>query len=60
MIYVDIPDEEARRAIFEIQLRKIPVSEDVDRDWLAISSAGLSGAEVVSLCQEGVYFDPPP
>lgn len=53
MIYVSPPDLDARRAILAIQLAKIPHTDDVQVDDLAFATEGYSGAEVVSLCQEG-------
>ena len=55
MLYVGLPDLEARVQILQIHLRKLTVAEDVDVDWLAQETEGFSGAEIAKLCQEAGY-----
>ncbi|MFQ5975416.1 MAG: ATP-binding protein, partial [Candidatus Hydrothermarchaeales archaeon] len=45
-IYVHPPDFEARKKIFELNLREKPLSEDIDFDKLAEMSEGYSGADI--------------
>lgn len=54
-IYVKLPDEVARKAIFKMQSLKSPYATDVDLDHLAKISEGLTGAEIVHFCQEAAY-----
>lgn len=52
LIYVGPPDLLARKKIFEIQFKKMVISSGVDIDYLAATTDGCSGAEIVALCQE--------
>jgi len=44
-IHVGLPDDMARREIFEILFRKTPVADDVDIDQLVQRTHRYSGAE---------------
>lgn len=46
-----LPDEAARRAIFEVQTRGKPLNNTVDFDWLASKTDGVSGAEIAEICR---------
>ncbi|KAJ1674250.1 AAA+-type ATPase [Spiromyces aspiralis] len=52
VLYVGPPDLASRKAIFDIQLRKMAVADDVSTVRLAEITEEFSGAEVVALCQE--------
>jgi AAA family ATPase len=52
LIYVAPPNEAARKEIFRIRTRAVPIAEDVDIDILADQTEGFSGAEVVNICSE--------
>ncbi|XP_012253446.2 ATPase family protein 2 homolog [Athalia rosae] len=52
IVYVPLPDFETRREIFDIKLRKMPVSADVDINDLVDLTEGYSGAEVQAICHE--------
>ncbi|RKP20129.1 spermato proteinis associated 5, partial [Rozella allomycis CSF55] len=51
MIYVGLPDFDARRKIFQLQFDKLSISSDVNIEDLVNMTAGYSGAEVVAICQ---------
>lgn len=52
ILYVSPPDKDSRKAIFAIQLQKIPTNlSDADIDELASLTEGFSGAETVAVCQ---------
>jgi transitional endoplasmic reticulum ATPase len=51
-VHVPVPDEEARRAIFEVHTREKPLADDVDLDWLASETEGYVGADVEAVCRE--------
>lgn len=51
-ILVDIPDKEARKSIFKIHTRKMPLHEDVDIDLLNEMAEGFTGADIENLCRE--------
>ncbi|MCP4647873.1 MAG: AAA family ATPase [bacterium] len=46
IIYMHLPDFEARKAIFKVSLKGLPVSKDVDYDELAKKSGRFSGADI--------------
>ncbi|XP_005176271.1 ATPase family gene 2 protein homolog A [Musca domestica] len=52
IIYVGLPNAEARRQIFSIKLKKMPLAEDVKIDELVQRTEGYSGAEIQAVCHE--------
>lgn len=56
LIYVGPPDYEARRRILLIQFSKMAMDESIDVEALAELTAGFSGAEIVSACQEAGFL----
>ncbi|MCU0350301.1 MAG: ATP-dependent zinc metalloprotease FtsH [Flavobacterium sp.] len=51
-IYVDLPDIRERREIFEVHLRPIKKSEELDTEFLAKQTPGFSGADIANVCNE--------
>ncbi|MCH7659623.1 MAG: CDC48 family AAA ATPase [Euryarchaeota archaeon] len=51
-VHVPVPDEEARRAIFEVHTREKPLADDVDLDELAEAAEGYVGADIEAVCRE--------
>ncbi|KAL5968052.1 Transitional endoplasmic reticulum ATPase, partial [Taenia solium] len=51
LIYIPLPDEKSRVAIFKANLRRSPVAKDVDIDYLAKATNGFSGADLTEICQ---------
>jgi transitional endoplasmic reticulum ATPase len=51
-VHVPVPDEEARRAIFDVHTRHKPLADDVDLDRLARQTEGYVGADIEALCRE--------
>ena len=51
LIYIPMPDLAGRLSIFEANLRKSPVSPEVDLSVLAAATEGLSGADITEICQ---------
>jgi transitional endoplasmic reticulum ATPase len=51
-VYVGLPDPAARRKILELNLKDIPLADDVDREALAKRLDGYSGADVAYLCRK--------
>ncbi|MFB6165525.1 MAG: AAA family ATPase, partial [Haloarculaceae archaeon] len=49
---VPVPDEDARRAIFEVHTRDKPLAEDVDLDELARETEGYVGADIEAVARE--------
>lgn len=54
LIYVPLPDEEGRLGILKAQLRKTPVSGDIDLNYIASKTHGFSGADLGFITQRAV------
>lgn len=54
LIYIPMPDYDARVAILRAQLRKSPVCPDVDLEALATHLECYSGADIAGMCQVAV------
>lgn len=54
LVYVPLPDEAARASILKAQLRKTPVSADIDLDYIASRTHGFSGADLGFVTQRAV------
>ncbi len=55
-IYVDLPDIRERKEIFEVHLRPIKKSENLDVDFLAKQTPGFSGADIANVCNEAALI----
>jgi|UniRef100_A0A7S4GAY8 transitional endoplasmic reticulum ATPase len=51
LVYIPLPDEKARISIFKANLRKSPISEEVDLGFIAKKTHGFSGADITAICQ---------
>jgi len=51
LIYIPMPDLEARLSILKATLRKSPISPDVDLDYLAANTEKYTGADLTEICQ---------
>eukprot|EP00316_Scyphosphaera_apsteinii_P000505 CAMPEP_0119313646 /NCGR_PEP_ID=MMETSP1333-20130426/29826_1 /TAXON_ID=418940 /ORGANISM="Scyphosphaera apsteinii, Strain RCC1455" /LENGTH=907 /DNA_ID=CAMNT_0007318519 /DNA_START=113 /DNA_END=2836 /DNA_ORIENTATION=- len=51
LIYIPVPDHDSRLSIFRANLRKSPLAEDVDLNYLANITADFSGADITEICQ---------
>merc|ERR1712121_280662 len=51
LIYIPLPDEGSRMSILKANLRKSPVSQEVDQQYLAKMTRGFSGADLTEICQ---------
>ncbi|GMN24981.1 hypothetical protein TIFTF001_000767 [Ficus carica] len=56
LIYIPLPDEESRYQIFKANLRKSPVSKEVDLRVLAKYTQGFSGADITEICQRACKY----
>lgn len=52
IVYVGLPNAEARKDIFQIKLKSMPISDDVQLNELVKRTEGYSGAEIQAVCQE--------
>ena len=50
-IKIGLPDKSARRAIFGIHTREIPLSEDISLDRLSEKTENYTGADISDLCR---------
>ena len=55
-IYVDMPDVNERKAIFDVHLRPIKTDNSVDIDFLSKQTPGFSGADIANVCNEAALF----
>ena len=55
-IYVDLPDLNERKAIFEVHLRPIKVDKSLDIEQLARQTPGFSGADIANVCNEAALI----
>lgn len=55
-IYVDMPDINERKAIFEVHLKPIKLDGAIDIDFLARQTPGFSGADIANLCNEAALI----
>lgn len=55
-IYVDLPDINERRAIFEVHLRPLKKVEGLDVEFLAKQTPGFSGADIANVCNEAALI----
>lgn len=51
-IYVDLPDMNERREIFEVHIRPLKLAKDVDIEFLSKQTPGFSGADIANVCNE--------
>ena len=55
-IYVDLPDIRERKEIFEVHLKPIKKSEELDTEFLAKQTPGFSGADIANVCNEAALI----
>ena len=51
-VYIPLPNEKGRQQLFELNLRKINVAEDIDYEKLIKATNGYSGADIANVCRE--------
>jgi len=52
LIYVPLPDEKARLAIFKVHTKEMALAPDVDLAELARRTEGYSGADIAEVCRK--------
>ena len=55
-IYVDMPDLNERREIFQVHLKPIKLVENLDVEFLSRQTPGFSGADIANLCNEAALI----
>ncbi len=56
LIYIPPPDLKARKEIFKIHTRRMPLSDDVDFDELARRTELYTGADIAAVCREAALM----
>jgi len=56
-IYVDLPDLNERKQIFEVHLKPLKkIDDELDTDFLAKQTPGFSGADIANVCNEAALI----
>jgi len=55
-IYVELPDLNGRKEIFEVHMRGLKLAGDVDKEFLAKQTPGFSGADIANVCNEAALI----
>ena len=51
-IYVELPDIDERKAIFEVHMKGLKLGTDIDKEFLSKQTPGFSGADIANVCNE--------
>ncbi len=55
-IFVELPDLNGRKEIFNVHLKPLKISETLDIDFLAKQTPGFSGADIANICNEAALI----
>ena len=55
-IYVELPDLNDRKEVFQVHLRNVKIDDSVDVDLLARQTPGFSGADIANVCNEAAIL----
>jgi len=55
-IFVDLPDVRERKEIFEVHLKPLKKSSELDIEFLAKQTPGFSGADIANVCNEAALI----
>ena len=55
-IYVDMPDLNERKEIFQVHLKPLKLDKKMDVDFLSKQTPGFSGADIANLCNEAALI----
>ncbi len=55
-IYVDMPDLNERKEIFQVHLKPLKLVPNLDIDFLSKQTPGFSGADIANLCNEAALI----
>ncbi|MCF6279962.1 MAG: ATP-dependent zinc metalloprotease FtsH [Flavobacteriaceae bacterium] len=55
-IYVDLPDLNERKEIFEVHVKPLKLDKDVNLEFLSKQTPGFSGADIANLCNEAALM----
>jgi cell division protease FtsH len=51
-VFFDAPNKEERKKLFDLYLKNITLSEDVDNEKLGELTSGLNGADIANICNQ--------
>lgn len=54
LVYIPLPDAGSRMKIFEANLKKTPLGDDININTLVNQTDGFSGADITEICQRAV------
>lgn len=52
LIYIPLPDEEARRKMFQLKFAKMPMADNIDYDCVVNISEGFNGADITEFVEK--------
>ena len=55
-IYVELPDLNDRKEVFNVHLRDVKIDDSVDVELLARQTPGFSGADIANVCNEAALI----
>jgi cell division protease FtsH len=55
-IFVDLPDLNERKEIFEVHMKPLKLGKDVNSEFLSQQTPGFSGADIANLCNESALI----
>jgi AFG3 family protein len=55
-IFVELPDLNGRKEIFDVHLKPLKISDTLDIDFLAKQTPGFSGADIANVCNEAALI----
>ncbi|CAI2362114.1 unnamed protein product [Moneuplotes crassus] len=55
-VYIPLPKEKGRKALFDLNLKNIGLSDDIDWDILVDKTKGYSGADINNLCRDAALM----
>jgi cell division protease FtsH len=55
-IYVDLPNINERKEIFDVHIKPLKLADDVNVDFLAQQTPGFSGADIANMCNESALI----
>ena len=55
-IYVDLPNINERKEIFEVHIKPLKLGDDVKIEFLAQQTPGFSGADIANMCNESALI----
>ena len=55
-IYLELPNKQERKEIFDVHMRPLKMADNVDVELLASLSPGFSGADIANICNEAALI----